>query len=78
MLARTAPDVNPGAVIGTGATRIRVSFNAQQVPGIIEAYMAGIKVTLALATALTGISALFSLLVQWKRLNLGKLQGGVA
>ncbi|EOA86843.1 uncharacterized protein SETTUDRAFT_88585 [Exserohilum turcica Et28A] len=78
VLARTAPDVNPGAVIGTGATRIRVSFNAQQVPGIIEAYMAGIKVTLALATALTGISALFSLLVQWKRLNLGKLQGGVA
>ncbi|RAR14043.1 MFS general substrate transporter [Stemphylium lycopersici] len=78
MLAETAPGVDPQLVIGTGATQIRNSFTADEVPGILEAYMAGIKVTMAIATGLAGASVLVTLFVPRKRLNVQKLQGGAA
>ena len=77
-LAKTAPGVNPQLVIRTGATQIRSSFTPGEVPGILEAYMAGIKVTMAIATGLAGASVLVTLFVSRKRLNVQKLQGGAA
>jgi hypothetical protein len=77
-LARTAPEVNPQMVIGTGATQIRHAFPAEQVPAIVLAYMAGIKVTFALAIGLIGTACLFAALVPWKRLNIEAVQGAVA
>ena len=65
-------------VLGTGATQIRNAFTADEVPGIVLAYMAGIKVTFAITVALAGASALFSLYVPWKKLNVDKIQGGAA
>jgi hypothetical protein len=77
-LAKTAPDVDPQMVIGTGATQIRHTFPAEQVPGIVLAYMAGIKVTFALVVGLVGFTCVVGLFVPWKKLNAESLQGGVA
>jgi hypothetical protein len=77
-LAKTAPGVNPQRVIGTGATQIRNAFAAEAVPGIVLAYMAGIKVTFAVTVALAGGSVLVGIFVPWKRLNVENIQGGAA
>jgi hypothetical protein len=75
-LAETAPTINPAMVIGTGATQIRRVFSAEEIPAIIVAYMAGVKITLALTVGFTGVACLVSLLVPWKRLNAAAIQGG--
>ncbi|EAQ86359.1 hypothetical protein CHGG_07612 [Chaetomium globosum CBS 148.51] len=46
-LASSAPSVNPLMVLGTGATQLREVFPADVVPGVLVAYMAGIKTALA-------------------------------
>lgn len=43
-----APGIDSATVIATGATGIRTAFSADVVPGIVQSYMAGIKVALAL------------------------------
>jgi hypothetical protein len=77
-LPRYAPDVDPLMVIGTGATQIRHVFPADQVTGIVLAYMAGLKVAFALALALAGVSVVVAALVPWKKLNTAAIQGGAA
>lgn len=56
-------------VLATGATQIRTAFPAEQVSGILVAYMAGIKVSLAIAVAFVGMSAVVVCFGPWKRLN---------
>jgi hypothetical protein len=68
-LVSSAPDVNPQMVIATGATQIRSTFPPNQVPGIVFAYMAGVKVTFALIIGLAGFTCLVSLLAPWKPIN---------
>ncbi|EOD51779.1 putative major facilitator superfamily transporter protein [Neofusicoccum parvum UCRNP2] len=68
-LPSTAPGVDPDFVVATGATQIRAVFAEDEIPGIVAAYMAGIKVALAIATAATGVGLLVSLASSWKRLN---------
>ena len=65
----TAPEVNPGQVLAAGATMLRKSFPADQIDGILEAYMDGIKVVFALSTALAGVSFLFSIIPRWEKLK---------
>ncbi len=76
-LAKTAPGINPLMVVGTGATEIRHVFPVSDIPGIVLAYMAGIKITFALIVALTGTSCIFAVFVPWRRLNVDMIQGGV-
>lgn len=59
-LARTAPDVDPTVVAATGATQIRGVFPSDQIPGILIAYMDGIRVPFAIATGAAGIAFLAS------------------
>lgn len=74
----TAPGVDPAAVVVAGVGQIRESFPAHDVPGIILAYMAGLKVAYAIAIACAGISVLASAASKWKNLK-GKVQlGGAA
>lgn len=68
-LATGAPGVDPAVVVATGATQLRHVFPADQLPGVIAAYMQGIKATFAVATGMVGIAFLTSLLVPWKRLQ---------
>ena len=67
-LPSTAPKVNPAEVVAAGATELRDVFPANQLDGILVAYMAGIKVTFAITIAAAGISFLLSLLSKWKRI----------
>jgi len=73
-LATSAPDVNPLVVLGTGATQIRQLFPAEQVPGILVAYMAGIQTALALALGAVGVSFVVSLFSNFKRLSRNELK----
>ncbi|KAH8900353.1 putative efflux pump antibiotic resistance protein [Thozetella sp. PMI_491] len=65
----SAPQVNPAAVVATGATEIRTLFPADQVAGILLGYMSGIKVVFAMITGTTGISATLCLFSDWKKLD---------
>jgi len=69
LLANLPEGVNPLAIVGTGATAIRSVFPEDQIPGILVAYMAGIKTTFALAVAGVGIAFVISLFSSWRRLN---------
>jgi hypothetical protein len=79
-LARIAPEINPQMVVGTGATQIRNVFPADQIPQIVLAYMAGIKVTLAISLGLTGFTCVIVAFVPRARLNAEavKNSGGAA
>ncbi len=79
-LATSAPDVNPLVLLGTGATQIREMFPAEQVPGILVAYMAGIKTTMAIAVGAVGVAFVVSLFSNFKRMNAEKVKaaGGAA
>ncbi|KAE9375543.1 putative HC-toxin efflux carrier [Stipitochalara longipes BDJ] len=73
----TSPGVDPKSVVSVGVTQIRATFAASEVPGIIQAYMDGLKVAYAIAIAAAGISVLVSALSKWKNLK-GKVQVGGA
>lgn len=79
-LATSAPGVNPLEVIATGATQIRVVFPPDQLPGILVAYMAGIKAAFAICIAFVGIAFVISLANKWSKLNKEALKesGGAA
>ncbi|KAI4851222.1 MFS general substrate transporter [Aureobasidium sp. EXF-8845] len=80
VLPTTAPGVDSSVVIATGATQLHTVFTKDQLPGILQAYMAGIKVTFAIALAATCISFVVSLASDWKRLDPEAVKdaGGVA
>lgn len=68
-LAATAPDLDPHVVLKVGATDLRKVFPASQIPGILAAYMDGLKVAYALVVALVGISFVISLMLRWEKLQ---------
>ena len=72
----TAPGVDPKEVVATGATQLRHVFSADQIPGILQAYMEGLKLTFALGIALAGISIPIALCAKWK--NVKPAAGGAA
>ncbi|XPS68737.1 hypothetical protein M3J09_001023 [Ascochyta lentis] len=67
-LPRTAPLVNPLLVLGTGASELHNVFPSDVLPGVLEAYMVGIKAAFAVALAFCGVAFLFSLLIPAKKL----------
>lgn len=67
-LATSAPEVNPVLVIATGATQIGDAF-PDQVDGILQAYMAGLKATFAILLGTVGFAALLTVFSPWKRLH---------
>ncbi|CAO2648117.1 Nn.00g090390.m01.CDS01 [Neocucurbitaria sp. VM-36] len=73
--ATTAPTVNAGTLLGTGATDIHTAFSADQVPGVLLAYLAGLRVVWAITISLAGVSLLATAGASWKRLH-GVTAGG--
>ncbi|KAM6477507.1 major facilitator superfamily domain-containing protein [Trichoderma sp. SZMC 28011] len=55
-LPKTAPGVNPALVVSTGATDLRKVFSEDQIPGILVAYMQGLKAAFAIGIASSGIA----------------------
>ncbi|RFU32819.1 hypothetical protein B7463_g3499, partial [Scytalidium lignicola] len=70
-LPKYAPSVDPHLVVATGAAELRKVFVPEVIPGILEAYMQGLRVSFALTIALGGISLITSLFSPWKKLRKG-------
>nr|POE74055.1 putative efflux pump gsfj [Quercus suber] len=78
-LPTTAPGVNPLLVVGTGATNLRNVFSEDQIPGILMAYMQGLKTSFAIGIASSGIAFFIIVIFQrWNRLNTAAIAGGGA
>jgi len=76
-LPRTAPGVNSAIVVLTGATDLRKAFSPDVLPGILEAYMRGLKISFAIGLASTGVAFIIVTLFQkWNRLNTAAIAGG--
>ncbi|KAL2056622.1 hypothetical protein ABVK25_003016 [Lepraria finkii] len=72
LLARvpvTAPAVSPSLVVATGATELRGVFSDADLPGILVAYMDGLKISFALAIALAGVTLPIALLAKWRNVK---------
>ncbi|KAL8929200.1 MAG: hypothetical protein Q9208_001283 [Pyrenodesmia sp. 3 TL-2023] len=77
VLPRSAPGLNPLAVVGTGATELRNVFPADQIPGILVAYMRGLKISFAISLASTGAAFIIVTAFQrYNRLNTAAIAGG--
>ncbi|KAK6220272.1 major facilitator superfamily transporter [Colletotrichum tabaci] len=74
-VTENVPGIDPALVAITGATQIRSAFPAEFVPGVIQAYMDGLKIAFALAIAGAGVSVLVSLGSRWRKLNTQNLTG---
>ncbi|KAL1889238.1 hypothetical protein Sste5346_008992 [Sporothrix stenoceras] len=79
-LPKYAPSVNPLVVIATGATELWTTFPEDVLPGVLKAYMSGLKVAFAIAIAGVGSAFAVSLFSSWKRINPEALKnaGGAA
>ncbi|RYP52330.1 hypothetical protein DL769_010696 [Monosporascus sp. CRB-8-3] len=76
--ATTAPSVNPATLIATGATDIRIAFSADQILGVLLAYLAGLRVVWAITCSLAGVSFVTTGFASWKRIHGGPTAGVVA
>ncbi|MCJ1438876.1 hypothetical protein MMC27_008266 [Xylographa pallens] len=79
VLPYSAPGVDPVTVVNTGATDLRQVFSSDQIPGILVAYMSGLKTAFAIGLASTGMAFIIITLFQrWNRLNTAAIAGGAA
>lgn len=65
-----APGVDPMRVVATGAGQLRSVFTAEELPGVLAAYLDGIQAAFLLACTIAGIAFLVGLLLPWKPLNI--------
>ncbi|PLB51671.1 putative MFS multidrug transporter [Aspergillus steynii IBT 23096] len=56
VLPRESPDLDPLQVVTTGATELRATFPSDQIPGILTAYMEGIKAAFIIATVASSLA----------------------
>lgn len=75
-LAVTAPDVDPAKLIATGVSEIRDAFPADQIPGILIAYMDGLRIPFAIATATACTACILTCIVVVVPTRLGKKAAG--
>ncbi|KAH8659850.1 major facilitator superfamily-domain-containing protein [Xylariales sp. PMI_506] len=71
-LAKNYPNIDAGAVLQTGATEIRTAFAAADVPGIVDAYQAGLRVVFAIAASFCSCAFIVGLFNHWQPLYRGK------
>lgn len=60
-IATNLKSVTPAFVVGTGATELRKTFNAEQLPVVLSAYMAGLRKAFLLPVPLACIGAAIAL-----------------
>lgn len=73
-LVVTAPTVDPAAVVATGASELR-KFPEEVLPGILQAYMRGIKIAISLSIVGAGVAFFIGLASRWKKLNTKNVTG---
>lgn len=77
IVATDVPGVSPGLVVATGATELRKVFTAEQLPGILQAYMEGIRVPFAIAIASACVTVILSFAPRWEKIKVD-MTGGAA
>jgi hypothetical protein len=75
VLPTIAPGVNATTVVATGATQIRNEFPADRVPGVIDAYMSGLKVAFAITIGAAGLAFVVAFFSNWRRLKVNSSDG---
>ncbi|KZP00729.1 MFS general substrate transporter [Calocera viscosa TUFC12733] len=76
-LAITAPSVDPAQVIATGASDLHQVFSADVLPGVLRAYMDGLKAAYALAAGALSVASMLSVFVEWTSIK-GAVAAGAA
>lgn len=69
VLPQKAPGVNPAQVLATGASELRHAFDAEQIDGIIAAYMEGLRIPFAICIACGCLSFLVSFTPRWESIK---------
>jgi hypothetical protein len=78
-ITTSAPSVDRTLLMMVGATDLRANFTAEQMPGVLIAYMSGLKTVFALAIAVTGVALLITALAsKWQRLDTEAIKNGGA
>ena len=78
-LAHSAPGVDPMLLVNTGATDLHKAFPADQVHGILVAYMRGLKIAFAIGLGSTCVAFIIIVLFGFRhRLNTAAIAGGGA
>jgi hypothetical protein len=72
------PNLDPKLIVATGASELHNVFNGADIPGILEAYMDGLRVTFIVCIALGAVSAVVSLFPKWVNLKGKAVVGGAA
>lgn len=67
-LPKFAPQADPALVLRTGASDLRSVFPSDVLPGVLQAYMVGIKAAFAVAIAFSGVAFLCSLCIPLEKL----------
>ncbi|KAH8878705.1 putative efflux pump antibiotic resistance protein [Thozetella sp. PMI_491] len=67
-LPDSAPGVPPALVLITGASELQNVFPADVLPGVLKAYMVGLKAAFAVAVAFSGFAFLSSFTIPMKKL----------
>lgn len=67
-LPSKAPGIEPSLVLQTGAAELNQVFPADVLPGILEAYMIGLKAAFWVALAFCGVAFLCSFLIPMGKL----------
>ncbi len=67
--ATNVPDMPALTLISTGATELRTVFSAAQLPGVLIAWVAGLRLVWAIAAGMAGLSFLVTGLSSWKRVH---------
>jgi len=68
-LPNKVPSVDPRLVIATGATDLRKVFKADEIPGILAAYMDGLRVPFAICIACACLTFLLAFTPKWESIK---------
>lgn len=72
-IATSAPGVNPGLVLATGATDLRHVFSGADLDGIVHSYMEGLRGGYGICIACTALAVFVSFAPRWESLK-GKIK----
>lgn len=75
VVATKLPGVSPGLVVATGATELRKVFTAEQLPGILDAYMEGLRIPFAIAIACACVTVVLSFAPRWEKVRVDLTAG---
>ncbi|TGO53472.1 hypothetical protein BOTNAR_0294g00030 [Botryotinia narcissicola] len=69
IISHTNPSISPSSIFSIGASQVQTTFPPDELPGIIAAYMRGIRMAIALSIAMAGTATLVALSQGWFRMQ---------